>query len=423
MDMETTNNEFETLLQKYADGQLSKEEFDLLLSYVRDSEHTEILDQVVDRDWSEMGMEYPYSAEASEKLFENIKSDQRYKQAFERLEDQARVIPLRRWKRIAVAAAVATIIFGGGLFYYYSQSVRTEQMTAYADDVAPGKQGAVLTLANGRKILINDAVAGNIASESGVKISKTADGQIVYEVTDQQSGSSEYNTLTTSPGEQTRVRLPDGSLVFLNAASSLKYPVSFSGSTARRVSLTGEGYFEIAKLTRPSLPGGSNPSLRGGTPKQSTERVPFIVESRGQQVEVLGTHFNINSYADEPSVATTLLEGSVKVSQGSKDVILKPGQQAVNSGNAFVVAPVDTESITDWKDGDFYFEHVEFRSVMRKIGRWYNVEVVYNASVPGNITSSGLISRNNKLSAVLKSIEKAGDVHFRIQGNKVYVTK
>jgi transmembrane sensor len=409
MDMESTNNEFEILLQKYADGQLSKQEFDLLLSYVRDSEHTETLDKVADRDWTEMGMEYPYSAEASEKLFENIKSDQRYTQGLERPENQAKVLRLIRWKRNAVAAAVATVIFGGGLFYYYSQAVKKEQITTYSDDVAPGRKGATLTLASGQKILINEALAGNIASQSGVKISKTADGQIVYEVTDQRSGSSEQNTLSTSPGEQTRVRLPDGSLVFLNAASSLKYPVSFSRSAARRVSLTGEGYFEISK---------SFASIGGQRTRQ-----PFVVESRGQKVEVIGTHFNINSYADEPSVATTLLEGSVKVSQGGKDVILKPGQQAVNSGNAFVVSAVDTESITDWKDGDFYFEHVEFRSVMRKISRWYNVEVIYDASVPDRITSNGLISRNNKLSEVLKSIEKAGDVHFRIQGNKVYVTK
>ncbi len=409
MDMETTNNEFKSLLQKYAEGQLSKEEFDLLLSHVRNSEHSEIMDMVVDHDWAEMGMDYPYSAEASAKLLEDIKSDQRYTQAFEHSKSQIMVVRFAGWKRSAVAAAIAAVIFGGGLRYYYRQSAKTEQRIAYANDVAPGKQGATLTLANGQRILINDALAGNIASQPGVKIFKTVDGQIVYEVMDQQSGSSKYNTLTTSLGEQTQVHLPDGSLVFLNAASSLKYPVSFAKSPVRRVSLTGEGYFEISK---------SFSTIGGQRTRQS-----FVVESRGQQVEVLGTHFNINSYTDEAAVATTLIEGSVKVSQGGKDVVLKPGQQAVNSGNAFVVSPVDTESITDWKDGDFYFEHVEFRSVMRKIGRWYNVEVIYDSTVPDNITSNGLISRNNKLSEVLKSIEKAGEVHFRIRGNKVYVTK
>jgi len=314
----------------------------------------------------------------------------------------------RIWPRIA-AAAIAIVTIGAGLFYYYDQSVKNEQYAAYAHDVEPGRQGATLTLANGKKILINDALAGNIASQSGVRITKAADGQVIYEVTDQQPASSDYNTLSTSAGEQTRVRLPDGSLVYLNSASSLKYPVSFSRSAVRRVSLTGEGYFEISK---------SFISIGGERTRQS-----FVVESRGQQVEVLGTHFNVNSYVDEPAVATTLLEGSVKVSQGGKDVILKPGEQAVNLGNTIAVSPVDTESITDWKDGDFYFEHVEFRSVMRKIGRWYNVEIIYDASVPDNITSNGLISRNNKLSEVLKSIEKAGEVHFKIQGNKVYVTK
>ncbi|TKC04323.1 FecR family protein [Pedobacter frigoris] len=313
------------------------------------------------------------------------------------------------WPRLAVVASIALAVMVGGYYYYDSINENNIPQIAQQHDIAPGKDGATLTLADGRRILINDALAGNIASQSGVKIYKTADGQIIYEVTDQQSGSSQYNTLTTSAGEQTRVRLPDGSIVFLNAASSLKYPVSFAKSAARRVSLTGEGYFEIAK---------SFASIGGQRTRQS-----FVVESRGQQVEVLGTHFNINSYADEAEVATTLIEGSVKVSRAGKEVILKPGQQALNKENAFVVAAVDTESITDWKDGDFHFEHADFRSVMRKIGRWYNVEVVYDASVPDNITSNGLISRNNKLSEVLKSIEKAGEVHFRIQGNKVYVTK
>lgn len=409
MDMENTNKEFEILLQKYADGKMSRQEFDLLLSYVRESGSTEIINKVVDRDWAEMGTDFPYSAEATEKLFENIRSDKRYTQRFEHKKNTVKTVWILQLKRIAVAATITTVILGGGLFYYYGHSTRTEQTSAYPNDVAPGKQGATLTLANGQKILINDAVTGNIASQSGVKISKTADGQIIYEVTDQQSEAFEYNTLTTSPGEQTRVRLPDGSLVFLNAASSLKYPVNLAQSAVRRVSLTGEGYFEISKSY----------VLAG----RQRKRQSFVVESRGQQVEVLGTHFNINSYADEPSVSTTLLEGSVKVHHAGNNVILKPGQQVINKGNSLVVTVVDTAGITDWKDGDFYFEHADFRSVMRKIGRWYNVEVVYDASVPDNITSNGLISRNNRLSAVLRSIEKAGDVHFTIQGNKIYVTR
>ncbi|MNL30601.1 fec operon regulator FecR [compost metagenome] len=172
-------------------------------------------------------------------------------------------------------------------------------------------------------------------------------------------------------------------------------------SGKRRVKLEGEGYFEIAK----------------------DKTHPFVVESRGQEVEVLGTHFNVNAYTDEKVVATTLLEGAVKVTSNQNQQLLKPGEQAVNSGRAIKVARVDAENIIDWKEGDFYFEHADFRSVMRKIGRWYDVEVIYDRSVPERITSNGLISRNNKLSAVLKSIEKSGQVHFKIDGKKIYVTK
>ncbi len=312
--------------------------------------------------------------------------------------------------RIGAAAAVVAIIISAGIWFYQKNNVAvdTEQL-AHQGDVAPGRDGATLTLSNGQKILINDALAGNIANESGVKISKTADGQIVYEVNKLPlQGAGGYNTLSTTRGEQTQVRLPDGTLVFLNAESSLKYPASFASLKTRNVELTGEGYFEVAKdKSHPFIVRTFPPSGGGGI----------------QEVEVLGTHFNINAYADETTIGTTLLEGSVRIAAGGYQKVLKPGEIGLNNGNAIQVANANVENITDWKNGDFYLDRIDFKQAMRKIARWYNVELIYDADVPSTLESGGWISRKNKLSTVLKSIEKTGQVHFKIEGRKIYISK
>ena len=310
-------------------------------------------------------------------------------------------VGVKLWPRIlVVAAAVASIVVGVYFFNYDKQTV-PENIDLVAHDVAPGKVGATLTLANGKKIELTNTPDGELAKEAGVVITKSANGQLIYEIKNANTATNKLNTLATARGETYQLRLPDGSMVWLNAASSLTYAANLRQGGKRRVKLEGEGYFEIAK----------------------DKMHPFVVESKGQEVEVLGTHFNVNAYADEKVVATTLLEGAVKITSNQNQQLLKPGEQAINNGTAIKVARVDVENLIDWKAGDFYFEHADFRSVMRKIGRWYDVEIIYDRSVPESITSNGLISRNNKLSAVLKSIEKTGQVHFKIDGKKLYVTK
>ncbi|KRT15887.1 hypothetical protein ASU31_12965 [Pedobacter ginsenosidimutans] len=315
---------------------------------------------------------------------------------------QPKVVSL--WPRIAIAATVASIIFGAVLFYFNSDTKNTTDQIAYSNDVKPGVQGATLTLADGKKISINDAVAGNIALQSGVKISKTIDGQIIYEVTDQNSETSDYNTLTTSRGEQTQVRLPDGSLVFLNSASSLKYPTSFVGAKFRRVTLTGEGYFEISK-----------------------DKVhPFLVQSNGQEVEVLGTHFNINAYKDEKAVRTTLLEGAVKITpmpgNRTKSSILKPGQQSALDENGIQVTEVDLEEAMAWQKGYFSFYDEDISAVMRKVSRWYNIEVEYQGQLP-DVGFNARIDKYSDIKEVLKILQKSKAVHFKLEGRKVIVSK
>ena len=333
-----------------------------------------------------------------------------YLQVVTRPQSKKSVRPI--WPRFAIAAAVAIIVSGAGLFYFNMNRENKIDQIAYKNDVNPGIQGATLTLASGKKIRLSDTVNGELAKEAGVVITKSDNGKLVYEIMGSERDINKMNTLSTANGETYQVRLPDGSLVYLNAASSLTYSANLNEQERRIVRLSGEAFFEIAKLTRQSTKGSIS------------KRVPFIVETHNQKVEVLGTHFNVMAYGEEPAVATTLLEGSVKItSQHRNDIVLKPGQQALNSEHDITVSPANFENITDWKEGDFFLNHVNFKTAMRKIERWYNVEMIYDQSVPDDIESGGWISRKRKLSAVLRLIESTGQVRFRVEGRKVYVSR
>ncbi|WP_245723931.1 FecR family protein [Pedobacter steynii] len=309
----------------------------------------------------------------------------------------------RLWPRIAAATAALVAIAFCIWFYTSPDPDHTPELVSVSEDIAPGKQGATLTLANGKKIRLSDAANGQIAKETGISVTKTADGQLVYEVKETNDNLNQINTLSTAKGETYILTLPDKSKVWLNAASSLTYSAGLMerGHSARLVKLEGEAYFEVAK----------------------DKTHPFVVESKGQRVEVLGTHFNVNAYADEPIIATTLLEGSVKVTDGINKQIIKPGEQALNNSGKIKVEEVNIESITDWKNGELYLNHINFKVAMRKIARWYDVEIIYNASVPDDMEIGGWVSRNEKLSSVLKSIESAGLVKFKIEGKKIYINK
>jgi len=392
------NKQLQDLIEKYQQGQCSDEEIALLESWYLQ--------------WNETGRI-------------NLSEDQ-LRNARHRDEEELKPYLTRPtaklWPRIAVAAAaVAAITLGTWLYTSrHPDAALSSRVSRDLNDIAPGSVGATLTLANGKTIKLSSATNGELAKEAGVTITKSADGQLIYDLssasslregTTKQSHTS--NTLTTAKGETYQVKLPDGTAVWLNAASSLTYPASLTAHGKRVVRLSGEAYFQVAK----------------------DKTHPFIVESKSQKVEVLGTHFNINSYADEGSTKTTLLEGSVSVSslrgkhsdeaisQGAA-VILKPNQQSVVSGsNRISVKDVDPEEAMAWKNGDVVFTGKDFRAVMRSVARWYDVEIVYDPSVPKDLESTGIISRNNKISAVLKRIETTGQVHFKIEGRRILVTK
>ncbi|TKC06637.1 DUF4974 domain-containing protein [Pedobacter polaris] len=387
------NIRLQLLISKYLDRSLSGAEKNELLGYFDDPV---FLVEIEER----FGMEYEQELGADE--INDIRQMQllQYVFQYETPDQEEQIRKVKLWPQIGIAAAVATIIISVGIWFYKNQnSVATDQL-AWVNDVAPGKNGATLTLANGQKILIKDALTGNIATQSGVKISKTADGQIIYEIIEGNNGEITYNTLTTTRGEQTQVRLPDGTLVFLNAGSSLKYPTSFAKIGRRQVFLTGEGYFEVAK-----------------------DKVhPFIVKTDQQEVEVLGTHFNISSYDDEPATRTTLAEGSVNIIANGINKTLKSGEQAVLVNNNLSVININPEDVVAWKNGLFVFNDESLESIMRKVSRWYDVEVYYQDKLPATSYLASL-SRSKNLSTLINILEKSGDVHFKIQGRRVVVMK
>jgi transmembrane sensor len=302
------------------------------------------------------------------------------------------------WPSIAAAASLFLVIGAGLLFYKHSIQNNEVQFT-YQNDIAPGQYKATLTLADGQTVALSSAKKELIARDQF----HYSDGSPITGSGRSQAG---LNTIKTPNGGQYTVTLPDGTRVWLNAASSLKFPAHFSDEV-RKVELTGEGYFEVAKVT-----------VKGKN--KLAQRQPFIVYTDQQQVEVLGTHFNINAYANEVNVKTTLVEGSVRVSAGSDQVMLIPGQQARLNGRDLKVMPANLEDDLAWKNGYFRFNDESIESVMRKLSRWYNLEVQYQGSV-SNESFNGKISRNNNISQVLNALESTKTVHFKIEGRRITV--
>ena len=321
---------------------------------------------------------------------------------------EPKILRLRKWYSIAAAAAIL-IFLSIGLYFVVNKPVQ-QQIAGnqiHKNDIGPGGNKAILTLADGKEIVLTGARNGILATQRNTEIKKTEDGKIIYtndqSLSDKSSANVQYNTITTPRGGQYQVTLPDGSRVFLNAASSLIYPTVFAGNE-RKVTLAGEAYFEVAH----------------------NSHQPFRVSSNGQTVEVLGTHFNINAYSDERLIKTTLLEGSVRVSRGQKTVVLKPGQQAQISdrdtdSDISIISDADIEEAVAWKNGLFILDdHIQ--PVMRLISRWYDVDVIYDGAAPDDIFG-GEVPRFQNISEVLKVLQLTKKVHFKIDGRKIIVSR
>jgi ferric-dicitrate binding protein FerR (iron transport regulator) len=307
----------------------------------------------------------------------------------------------------AAAALVAAIAIGAWLLYQSQMTDDRPQMTAGKKAIVPGSDKAILTLANGQQIVLDSAANGTLAQQPGSRIIKQ-NGQLVYKSDIEKSKieTSSLNTLATPRGGQYNLQLPDGTQVWLNAASSIQYPTAFTGKD-RSVTVTGEAYFEVAQ----------------------NAKQPFIVHSNNQQVQVLGTSFNINAYSDEPDTRTTLLDGSIRITNPTSknptsshptSAILSPGEQSILSSGVLTTAKANTQEVMAWRNGQIFLTSVSVPVVMRQISRWYNVDVVYEGKVPANRQFNGLIDRNVPLASLLEALE-SNNIHTKLEGSTLTV--
>lgn len=357
------------LLDKFENGTISDSESAILENWYLD--------------WPDSGHKNLSEAEISAEL-EKIRAS---------LPDlvQAKRIPL--FPRFIAAASILIAIAAGGYYWIANQS--SNDLITSTKNIHPGTNLATLTLANGQIIQLNSAKVGSLSTEGNTIIKKAEDGTIIYNIrSTEPEGKIGINTISTPKGGQYKIILADGTSVWLNADSYLRFPSSFTGNQ-RRVELSGEAYFEVTK----------------------DQKKPFIVASKTQTVEVLGTHFDISCYPEEALSRTTLLEGSVKLND---KVILKPGEQSRIRGNEVSVVPVDVTNAVAWTEGKFSFENENIKDIMRVISRWYDVEIFYQ----GEITHqefSGSVSRSDNIAKVLDLLESTNTVHFKAQGRRIIV--
>ena len=391
MQEQNTNWQMKELARKWQEGTINEAEKELFNQWYHSFDDTPI---------EAITTEKP--AQLKTRLYNNI--------------IQREEIPLpRTWfsKNISYiyAAAAMTLIFSIAGYSFYSRNnvQQKEQAARLAKNIIlPGSNKAVLTLADGSDVILDQTSNGILGSQGNVSIKKSMDGKVSYEAAQNNTYTGNaiaYNKIATPRGGQYQVDLADGTKVWLNAASTLKFPVTFS-KAQRVVELTGEAYFEV------------NPEPVAGNRKV---RIPFLVKTRNQLVEVLGTHFNVNAYDDEPDIKTTLLKGSVRVVQSAarQSVLLKPGQQSAVAGN-IAVADVDASQAIEWQKGYFLFDNETVESMMRKISRWYNIEVEFK----GNIRYrkfAGKISKFGNIVQILQVMEKTQVIHFEIEGRRVIV--
>lgn len=394
------NKRLEYLLNNYLTKTGSATEEDELFRILASDEYDEQVKEYMSSVWYKMHNGQTISGEQSEKILSSIFAHQ-----------QARVIPIHSYQRktkIVWAAASVIIIAMSVFFFYFFNKPSAEETSItkdhpenkYKDDVLAGTTGAILRLADGSSILLDSANDGNLKQQGNMLVVKKGGSLNYVQGNEKDKRNIVYNTIETPRGRQFQLVLEDGTKVWLNAASSIHFPVVFDGDE-RRVDITGEAYFEVAK----------------------NKQKPFRVGVSGTIVEVLGTHFNINSYADEASVNTTLLEGSVKVINGNDQKILSPGQQAqVNAkGELRFLKSVNTDEVVAWKNNFFSFNNADIKRLMRQLSRWYDVDIVFKGENTDSVTFNGDISRTVNLSTVLKMLELTGEVVFSIEGKKIIV--
>jgi transmembrane sensor len=382
-----TRQQAQFLLARYIGKQASPQEEALLFDLMNKEENSQ--------DWEEMLEELIMLEEEN-----NQYNRERWQPIVEKIVKHKpatkKIFRIPRW---SVAASILLVLGIAGWLLFRKSGHSQPVVVQQPEQIAPGKEGAVLTLSDGSKMVLDSLGNGIVATQSGTTI-ELKNGRLTYQASGRTGAEILYNTMSTPRGRQFQLSLPDGSKVWLNAESSIRYPVDFTGNQ-RKVEITGEAYFEVVKNTAK----------------------PFIVAINPQTtVEVLGTHFNINAYNNEPAIATTLLEGAVKFSHEKQQSLLKPGQQAraATTGKISIVNDADIDKVMAWKNGAFNFEGASLEQLMRQLERWYDITVVYENGIPQK-EFTGEIGRNVKLADVVEALHSLG-VNLRLEGRTLIVS-
>ncbi len=385
-----------TLLEKFANRWASRQELEQLLTLVKQNQHDEAVVSFIEQQLASFEPDNAEEIQFWQERFVHFR---------ERFGDSKPVTqPVHRvhflktvWFRYAAAII---ILFGVGAYLWTDNKKNTQQpvVAQQTIDIAPGKDGAILTLADGSQVVLDSLGNGVIALQNGSQ-AVIKNGELVYDVTGKSTGDVTYNTMSTPKGRQYQVTLPDGTKVWLNAASSIRYPTLFTGKE-RQVEIKGEAYFEVQ-------PNKKKPFIVTISPADGVRR-----ESDNYKIIVLGTSFNVNSYLDELSVKTSLLEGSIKINNS----ILKPGQAYVNGE----VMATNIEQDIAWKNGLFNFNGLTFEEIMRQLERWYDIEVTYEHNKIPNKRLAGKMTRGVSLNGVLNYLEKM-DVHYTLDNRQLII--
>ncbi len=383
------------LVEKYQSGTITPDELCLLNEWYRSFDDSEV--EIVAEDINGQLI----SDRIRIRILETIQEDKKAKQ-------------IKKWRIPAVAASII-LLLTAAIYFFLNQSSSAEKQKATAivsptlsNDIVPGGNKAVLTLDDGTTIILDSAANGIISTQGNIEVEKLENGLLAYTINGKTISENEdafYNTITTPRGGQYQITLSDGTKVWLNAASSIRFPIVFMGNE-RKVTVTGEAYFEVAHNTAK----------------------PFKIKAADSEVEVLGTHFNINAYDDEAAIKTTLLEGKVKVlalsnQNGVQAKFLTPGQQSIiaKSGSINVLSNADTEEAVAWKNGRFQFNSADLKSIFRQISRWYNVDVEYKGDM--DLRFTGQLTRSDNVSKVFEKLKLTGEVNFKIEGKKIIVSR
>lgn len=398
-----TRNEAILWTKKLASGIYSQEELNVFLDYMRNASEEE-REEVLTAYHKNLGEEPAYLLQVGAGFMDRLRSLK--PSAEPDTTSSPKRMFMTPWSKISVAAACIISLTLSIYWLFFDRHTHSLDVASSESEsiwAMPERNKAMLTLADGTTIMLDAAVQGNVPGQAGVKIIKIDSALLSYQDNATKKSGEQplvFNTISVPVGGQYQLILADGSHVWLNSASSLRFPAAFTAKD-RKVALNGEAYFEVAK----------------------DASKPFIVETGSMQVRVLGTHFNVMAYADEGAIKTTLIEGSVKLSNNNHQTLIRPGQQGTllpGNTETFAVNDANIEEVIAWKEGRFRFDEMNIKPIMRQISRWYDVDIVYEGDMSG-IALSGSVPRKENVVQLLKALEMSGSVRFEMKGNKIVV--